>query len=360
MTVCSRARSPIGGGCRSEELTLPGFVHDTCSTVHPLALASPFLSSLPLASTASSWCIPRRRCAPARRRLRRVLERSVEETARASAGRRGLPAAVRAAGSRRRRAHAELLGPLRPPRHPLVWPLRAQRGPLRDGAARSRLQGERARALFAGCCAHSMLSLRAARQRGVRDRARAECARGRLARGPAAARSAWPTRSRHTCARSAARSKTGRRVESLDELPAGGAALLDVTPRQLLEIAGERLPDRYRAGSRATATGRASSSSTGRSTARSPGARRRRAGRDGPPGRDARRDRRLRGGGLEGRAPGAPFVLLVQPSLFDPTRAPAGKHTAWAYCHVPERLDARHDRGDRGAGRALRARVSGT
>ena len=129
--------------------------------------------------------------------------------------------------------------------------------------------------------------------------------------------------------------------------------LLDVTPRGLLALAGDRLPTAIAAGSSATATGRACSSSTGRSTGRSPG---------GP--RSARAPATVHlGGTLEEiaaseAAPGQgeiaerPYVLLAQPSLFDPTRAPAGQHTAWAYCHVPngstvdmtERIEAQIER----------------
>ena len=176
----------MGGGCRSEELTLPGFVHDTCSTVHSLALASPFLSSLPLAEHGLELVHPDAPLAhPLDDGSAVMLERSVDETARglgpdAQAYRRLFDPLVRTADELMR----EILGPLRPPRHPLVL-ARFGASALRSatGLARSRFEGERARALLAGCCAHSMLSLRIAGQRGVRNRARAERAPGRLAGG---------------------------------------------------------------------------------------------------------------------------------------------------------------------------------
>ena len=122
--------------------------------------------------------------------------------------------------------------------------------------------------------------------------------------------------------------------------------LLDVTPRQLLRIAGDRLPAGYR-----RALGRyrygpgvfkVDWALDGPIPWTAPECSR--AG-DGAPRRHAGRDRRLGAGGLAtGEHPERPFVLLAQQSLFDPTRAPAGKHTAWAYCHVPQRLDVRHDR----------------
>ena len=153
----------LGGGCRSEELTLPGYVHDPCSTVHSLALASPFLSSLPLAEHGLELVHPDAPLAhPLDDGSAVVLERSVEETARglgadAQAYRRLFDPLVRSADE----LMHEILGPLRPPRHPLVL-ARFGASALRSatGLARSRFQGERARALLAGCCAHSMLSLR--------------------------------------------------------------------------------------------------------------------------------------------------------------------------------------------------------
>ena len=153
----------VGGGCRSEELTLPGFVHDTCSTVHALALASPFLSNLPLEKHGLELVHPDAPLAhPLDDGSAVMLERSVEQTASGlgpdgSAYRRLLAPLVRDADKLVR----EILGPIRPPRHPLVL---ARFGPsaVRSavGLARSQFAGERARALLAGCCAHSMLSLR--------------------------------------------------------------------------------------------------------------------------------------------------------------------------------------------------------
>jgi phytoene dehydrogenase-like protein len=328
----------IGGGCRSEELTLPGFVHDTCSTVHALALASPFLSSLPLVQYGLELVHPEVPLAhPLDDGSAVLLERSVEETARGlgadrAAYRRLFDPLVRGADGLMR----EILGPLRPPRHPLVM---ARFGPsaLRSatGLARSRFEGERARALFAGCCAHSMLSLGSP----------ASAAFG-IVLALSAHRVGWPVAGGGSQRLADAlaselrsmggRIRTGRWVESLDELAGAEAALVDVTPRQLLRLAGRRLPDgyakrlaRYRYG---------------------PGVFKLDWALDGPiPWRSPEVTRAGTvhiGGTLEeiaaseeavtrGKHPGRPFVLLVQASLFDPTRAPPGKHTAWAYCHVP-------------------------
>ena len=219
---------------------------------------------------------------------------------------------------------------------PSRWPVSDEaRSASASGLARARFEGDRARALLAGCCAHSMLSLQAP----------ASAAFG-IVLALSAHQVGWPVAAGGSQRLADAlashlrslggRIETGRRFESVEELAGGGAALLDVTPRQLIELAGDRLPASYR----------------------------RRLGRyrygpgifkldwalDGPiPWRAAEVARAGTvhlGGTLEevaaseaaaaaGEHTERPFVLLVQPTLFDPTRAPEGKHTAWAYCHVP-------------------------
>ena len=328
----------VGGGCRSEELTLPGFVHDTCSTVHALALASPFLSDLPLAEHGLELLHPGAPLAhPLDDGSAVVLERSVEDTARglgpdADAYRRLFEPLVRAAPELMR----EILGPLRPPRHPLVL---ARFGPsaLRStvGLARSRFQGERAPALLAACSAHSMLSLRSP----------ASAAFG-IVLMVAAHRVGWPvarggSQRLADALASHLRSlggeiETGRWVESLDEVAGARATLVDVTPRQLVRLAGDRLPERY-----ARRLGR---------YRYGPGVFKLDWALDGPipwtAPEVARAGTVHLGGTLDqiaasehsavrGEHHERPFVLLVQSSIFDDTRAPCGKHTAWAYCHVP-------------------------
>jgi phytoene dehydrogenase-like protein len=230
----------------------------------------------------------------------------------------------------------ELLGPLRPPRHPLVvgrFGLSGIRSAV--GLARARFEGEPARALLAGCCAHSMLSLRTP----ISAAFGIVLAVGAHAVG-------WPVAaggSQRLADALAAhlrslggRIETGHMVESLAELPSAGATLLDVTPRQLLRIAGPSLPEHYR-----------------RRLARyryGPGVFKVDWALDGPipwaAPEVARAGTVHLGGKLEAIAASEdavcggghserPFVILVQASLFDGARAPAGKHTAWAYCHVP-------------------------
>jgi phytoene dehydrogenase-like protein len=328
----------VGGGCRSEELTLPGFVHDTCSTVHALALISPFLSGVPLADHGLELVHPEVPLAhPLHDGSAVVLERSVGGTAArlgsdADAYRGLFGPLVRSAPE----LMGEILGPLRPPSHPLVmarFSLSALRSAV--GLARSRFAGERARALLAGCCAHSMLSLRtpASAAFGIVLMLSAHRVGWPVARG-GSQRLADALASHLRSA--GGQIETNRWVKTLDEVAGFGAILLDVTPRQLLRLAGRRLPDSY-----------------ARRLARyryGPGVFKLDWALDGPIPWTAQEVARAGTvhvcGTLEeiasseeaaarGEHSERPFVLLVQPSLFDHARAPKGKHTAWAYCHVP-------------------------
>jgi phytoene dehydrogenase-like protein len=328
----------VGGGCRSAELTLPGFVHDTCSTVHSLALASPFLRALPLAEHGLALAHPDAPLAhPLDDGSAVMLERSVDVTARGlgpdeGAYRRLLGPLVRDADA----LFDAVLAPPRAPRHPVVlarFGLSALRSAA--GLARSRFEGERAAALFAGCAAHSLLSLRApvSAAFGLVLMLGAHAVGWPVARGG----------SQHLADALAAylRSlggtvETRRHVDSLDELTGSTPILLDVTARRLLRMAGGRLPGRY-----------------ARSLARyryGPGVFKLDWALDEPipwtAAEAARAGTVHLGGTLDeivaaeeavtrGNHSERPFVLLVQPSLFDPTRAPEGRHTAWAYCHVP-------------------------
>ncbi len=337
VTVVEGAET-IGGGCRSEELTLPGFIHDTCSTVHSLALVSPFLKRLPLGAHGLELVHPD---APLAHTLDDgtavVLERSVEATA-AGLGRDG-EAYRRLFAPLVRDAEAllsEILGPLRPPRHPVVM-ARFASSALRStvGLARARFEGERARALLAGCSAHSMLSLhtRASAAFGIVLMLSAHSAGWPVARG-GSQRLADALAAELTAR--GGRIETGRWVDSLEEFASAALTLVDVTPRQLVRLAGTRLPERYARSLRRYRYG--------------PGVFKLDWALDGPipwTAAEAARAATVHLGGTldeiaasehavtHGEHPSRPFVLLVQPTRFDPTRAPDGKHTAWAYCHVP-------------------------
>ena len=269
-----------------------------------------------------------------------VLERSVEE-----------PPPLRSAATRT--AWPQLMGPLvrradaiarRDPRSaaapaPSVdaGPLRARCDPAGTAVARRRFRGRAARALFAGLAAHSMLPL-----------TRPPSAAFGLVLALLGHAVGWPMARGGSQAIADALAaylrslggeiETGRRVESLDELPPARAVLFDVTPRQLLAASrATRLPARYRRrlGGLPLRPGRLQA----RLRARRPDSRGgpRSAGGRRPSTsaarwrRSPRPRRRCRGAST----PERPFVLVAQQSLFDPTRAPAGKHTAWAYCHVP-------------------------
>jgi phytoene dehydrogenase-like protein len=332
------ANETIGGGCRSAPLTLPGFVHDTCSAIHPMAVASPYLRTLPLHKHGLEWIHPPTPLAhPLDDGTAAVLERSVETTA-AGLGEDGR-AYRRLMGPLAASADAllgDLMGPFGVPRHPfkaMRFGLRAVRSAA--GVARAWFRGEPARALFAGLAAHSMLPLDTPPSAAVA-----------LMLGLAGHAHGWPL-SRGGSQRIAdalaghlrelgGEVVTGWRVESVAELPPARAVLLDVTPRQVLQLAGERLPPRYRRQLEHYRYG--------------PGVFKLDYALSGPiPWRAAvcARAGTVHVGGTleeitaserdawEGRPAERPFVLVAQQSLFDPTRAPTGQHTAWAYCHVP-------------------------
>ena len=246
--IVYEAQESIGGGARSAELTLPGFIHDVCSSVYPLAIGSPFFRSLPLAQYDLEWIQPPAAVAhPFDDGTAVTQERSVEATAvqlgSDEQAYRKLMAPLAASWNG---LDIDLLGPIRPPRHPLSLARFGLLGiqPARH-LAESRFQGERAKGLFAGVAAHSMLPLE-----------HWGSAAFGLVLGIAGHAVGWPI------ARGGAqklidalaahlRSLGGEiisntPVRTLDELPSSRVVLCDVTPRQLLEIAGERLSPSYR------------------------------------------------------------------------------------------------------------------
>jgi phytoene dehydrogenase-like protein len=329
----------VGGGVRTAELTLPGFRHDVCSSIHPLVPESPFFRSLdlPLTMLHSPVVLAH----PFDDGSAALVHRSVDETAAelesdGHAYRRLLGPTV----DDWRALEPELLGPLlRIPRHPVAAArfgtkaLRSVRGVAK------RFETAKARALVAGAGAHSTLPLE--------HPASASFALVLLALAHAGG---WPFPEGGSQAIADAlagrlrelggRIETGRTVTSLRDLPTSRTVLCDLTPRQLVEVAGELLPPRYR-----------------RQLARwryGPGVFKLDYALDGPiPWRAPRVAEAATvhlGGSLEeisasehdawnGRPTRRPFVLLAQQSLFDPTRAPDGKQVAWAYCHVPNGSD---------------------
>jgi phytoene dehydrogenase-like protein len=331
------AADTIGGGTRTRELTLPGFLHDVCSAIHPMAVASPFFRELPLAEHGLEWVHPPLPFAHPLDDGAVFQARSVDETAEqlgpdAKAYRRLMGPLVNHADD----IFRELVGPFRFPRHPITAARFGWRG-LRSGRglAEKYFSTEPARALIAGLAAHGQLPLEKRPGGAVA-----------LMLGAAGHAVGWPMprgasqRLADALAsilrKAGGEIETGRRVTSLNELPPAPAILLDVTPRQLLAIAGDRLPDgyrrrleKYRYGMgvwkvdwalggpvpwRAEACRRAGTVHVG-----------------GTLNEIADAERRT----WAGEHPDRPFVMFAQPTLFDPSRAPAGKHVAWGYCHVP-------------------------
>ena len=332
------AAPTVGGGTRTAELTLPGFRHDVCSAIHPLGLASPVLRRLPLAAHGLELVQPELALAhPLDDGSAVALHRSVDETARGlgddAEAYRDLMGPI--AGEWESLVD-QFVGPLRPPRHPVAatrFGLSALRSAA--GLARARFRGDRAQALFAGNAAHAFQPLE--------QRATASFGLVLLMLGHGVG---WPaavggSQSIADAMASLLRAlggeiETGTRVRSLGELGDARAVLLDLTPRQVLALAGDALPPRYR-----RALGR---------YRYGPGAFKLDYALSGPVPWTAPECRRAGtvhlGGTLAeiaaseaevaaGRHPRRPYVLVAQQSLFDATRAPAGAHTLWAYCHVP-------------------------
>ena len=332
------ADSVVGGGTRSADLTLPGFLHDVCSAVHPLARASPFLRSLPLADFGLSFLQPPIPVAhPFDDGTAAVLSRSLTDTA----------AALGPDGAAYQNLLAPfvsdwpelvdgVLGPLRVPRHAILLARFAFIG-LRSACclAEQHFRSERTRGLFAGLAAHAMLPLE-----------QAPSAAFGLLLAVLAHAVGWPfvrggSQKLANAMATYFQSLGGQiavdaPVRSLDELPSSKAVLLDLTPLPALAIAGSRWSDRYRQRLRHYRYGpgvfKVDYALAGPVPWRAPACHQ--AGTihlGGTMLEIAASERAV----WDGRAPERPFVLVCQPSLVDPSRAPAGKQTLWAYCHVP-------------------------
>ncbi len=338
------AGATIGGGSRSAELTLPGFIHDVCSAVHPLARSSPFFSQLPLARYGLRWIEPEVQIAHPFEVGAAIVTRDLETTA----GRLGPDAGAYLDLVGRAVAQwdfiiTELLGPPR-----ISLNLRRLSSAASFGfraiqpatLLARRFRTPSARALLAGCAAHSMLRLSEPLSGGI---GLVLLASAHAVGWPIAAGGSQQIANALATHLSdlGGRVLTGRHIQSLDELPPHRAVLLDLAPRQVLEITGKRLRRRRWGGLYLRQL---------RRFRYGPGVFKIDLALDGPiPWRDPevlRASTVHLGGTMEeiaeaegtvadGRVPERPFVLLSQPSLFDASRAPEGRHTVWAYCHVP-------------------------
>jgi phytoene dehydrogenase-like protein len=327
----------VGGGTRTAELTLPGYRHDVCSAIHPLALGSPYLQTLPLEQFGLELVEPAVQAAhPLDDGTAAVLLRSLDETAeRLGVDAKAYRSLVGPFARDWPRVADVVLGPPRLPRHPAVAARFALAGGRPATWTARRFRSPAGRALLGGMAAHSMSPLSAPPTTAF--------ALVLLSLGHAVG---WPV----ACGGSQAITEamrgyleslggtvdTGREIRSLADVPDSSAVLFDTTPRQLAAICGAELPRRYR-----KALGR---------FRYGPGVFKLDYALSGPVPWSAEPCRSAGtvhlGGTFEeialaertvsqGGHPDRPYVLVAQQSLVDPGRAPAGCHTLWAYCHVP-------------------------
>lgn len=346
--VCE-ANTTIGGGARSAELTLSGFLHDVCSAVHPLAVGSPFFKTLPLERFGLEWTQPEIPLAhPLDDGSAACLHRDVDLTAEQLCGdSRAYRRLMKPLARDWEKLADEFLQPmLHLPRHPVALARFGIPAICPTTLLAKRLfRHEPARALFAGIAAHSFLPLEAPVSSAFA-----------LVLGLAGRAVGWPIPrgGSQQIAKALANYlrelggeiDANHRVENLNDLPKSRAVLLDISVWEFLRIAGQRLPPSYRRRleSFRHAPGifkidyALSSSVPWKAKAC------RRAGTihlGGTMDEIAAAERDV----AHGRIPERPFVLVAQQSLFDETRAPRGQHTLWAYCHVP--FNCKIDMSDR-------------
>ena len=332
------ANEEVGGAARSAELTLPGFVHDPFSAIHPLAVGSPFFRTLPLGEHGLEWIYPPAPLAhPFDDGTVVLLERSIEQTGEAL-GRdgRAYRKLLEPFAREWNQLAGDVLGPVHLPKHPVLlarFGLRAIRSA--EGLIGSAFDGRRAAALFAGSAAHSGLPLdwAATASFGLVLHAAGHAVGWPFPRGGSGNISDALAAYLRSLGGEIV---TDSPVRSLDEIPASRAVFLNLTPRQILRVAGDRLTSRYRKALRRFRYGagvfkvdwalsapipwRAQECARA-ATVHLGGTQEEIVASERRPARGEHADR--------------PFVLLAQPSLFDPSRAPEGQHTVWAYCHVP-------------------------
>jgi phytoene dehydrogenase-like protein len=335
------ANDTPGGGARSAALTLPGFTHDVCASVYPFGIASPFWKTLPLASYGLEWLVPDVMVGhPFDDGSAVVTRKSLEATA-SALGRdaqayRKTVGAVAADWPRIERA---VLGPPAVPRHPIAlakFGLRALRS--MQGFATSTFREPHTQALLAGIAAHSMMPLDTPLTAGVG-----------LALGALSHVGGWPfargggqsiTNALIAHLRSLGGDVvTGSRVANVDDLRPAKLVMCDLSPKPLLKIAGHRFPSSYRRALERYRYGNMAAFKVDWALA-------------GPipwMSADCRRAGTVHVGGSakeialsertawDGKIAERPFVLMSQPTIVDSSRAPAGRHTAWGYCHVPAR-----------------------
>ncbi|MBD1391495.1 phytoene desaturase family protein [Mucilaginibacter glaciei] len=330
-------KEEIGGGLRSAELTLPGFMHDICSAIHPLALASPYFKTLPLANYGLEYIQPTIAAAhPLDGGTAAVLLQSIGDTARLlGKDEVAYKSLMQSVTTNWPLIDADVLGPLHFPKDPLALAAFGLKALPPATLLAQQFATREAKALIAGMAAHAMQPLSNVATSAI---ALVLMATGHLGGWPI------PKGGSNRIANALAsyftsmggQIETGRYITSLDQLPSAHAVLFDVSPKQLLQIAGHKFSsiykwqlERYRYGMgvykidwaldgpipfTADACRRAGTIHIGNTFEEIRNAEQQTA---------------------NGKHPDKPYVLLAQQSLFDNTRAPKGKHTGWAYCHVP-------------------------
>ncbi len=330
-------KDTIGGGMRSAELTLPGFTHDICSAIHPLAAASPFFETLPLASHGLEYIYPEIAAAhPFDNGKAAVLKQSIDETAAIlgddqQAYKNLLQPIVNDWPS----IAPDVLGPLHFPKHPLAMAAFGLTALRSATSVADRFKTEEAKGLFAGMAAHSMQPL-----------TKLSTAAAALVLMSAGHLKGWPLPKggSQKIANALAsyfislggKIETNTYINTLDQLPSSHAVLFDTGPQQLLQIAGHHFSsiykwqlEHYRYG---MGVFKVDWALDGPIPFTADECRQAGTVHIGNTLSEIVSSEQLTWGGGH---PEKPFVLLAQQSLFDPSRAPEGKHTAWAYCHVP-------------------------
>lgn len=333
------ADDQVGGGMRSGEATLPGFVHDHCSAIHPLGIASPFFRTLPLERYGLEWVHPEAPLAhPLDDGTAVLLERSIEATA------QWLDAEDRASyrnmmeplTTEWERLSRTLLAPLAPVKHPIAlarFGINALR-PITSMARRFR--GARAKALLAGSAGHSMLPLDVGGGGAI---ALVLSAAGHSVGWP------FPRGGAQTLANAlvaylkslGGEITTGRRVNSMKDVPPCRAVLFDLSPKPMLEIVGDQFPARYRRQLQQFRYSRMGAFKVDWALSspvpwKAPEVRRAGTVHLGGTMEEIQATERSVWNGLGAERP---YMILAQHTLFDTTRAPQGQHTLWGYCHVP-------------------------
>lgn len=327
----------LGGGLRSGERTLPGYQHDFCSAVHPMAVLSPYFCELPLAAHGLTWAYPEASVAhPLEDRPAVMLECALDSTAE-GLGQDGANYTRLMEPFLRnpRGLLQDLLGPLAMPRHPVAMLRFALQGLRSATSLAGRFDTIEARALFAGCAGHSTLPFDkwGSAAFGLIFLLTGHVVRWPLVRGG----SEQLANALTSCFVSlGGKLQTGVMVRSLNELPPSRVVLFDLSPKALTAIAGDALPASYRRRLERYIYG--------------PGVYKVDYALSAPiPWKDsncARASTVHVGGTFEeiaaseasvwqGKLSPRPYLIVCQQSHFDPTRAPAGKHTGYAYCHMP-------------------------